>query len=92
MNNPNDQPIEIWRFQYKCRRCGQIERMVCVQSEYIARQTMLAIVNNDDPLIRGGTRLVDLYSVHLCDDGSMGLSDLIGVVRDDDNQETNPHE
>jgi hypothetical protein len=92
MNNQTDKPIETWRFLYKCRRCGQIEGLICVHLEDVAHEILLAIIDNDHSLIRGQTRLVDLYDVHLCDDGSMGLSDLIGAVRDDGNQENDPHE
>lgn len=56
------------RFEYKCRRCGEINRPAGCEAKYA--QSVLAEIKTD-------TRVT---CVHVCKDGGYGLSDLLGCT------------
>jgi hypothetical protein len=65
--------------EYKCRRCGKID--ACVHVPDMKLCVILLTVEVPLPEQWGGLRPT-MLSVHGCDDGGLGVSDLIGGVSD----------
>lgn len=63
-------------FEYKCRKCSQIDRNPNT-SESNALQILVAATMNV-PLANSGSLQPKILSVHACGDGGHGISDLIG--------------
>lgn len=74
--------MRIAQFQFKCRRCGEIDSSL-ETGEAMAKQRLIeCLINgkschNDIPLM--------MKSVHTCKDGSCGVTDLIGyeIIKED---------
>jgi len=65
------------KFQYKCRLCGKIEENPCT-SEELAHLALISIVLKKEFLIPKVGTIPHIIEIHVCDDGSCGVSDLIG--------------
>lgn len=74
--------------EYKCRRCGAIIKAAHVPNVYIAMARL--ITDGTTPKEWGMT--VRLLQTHSCDDGNVGITDFIGVVRDENIKGGRPDE
>ena len=64
------------RFLYKCRLCGKIDDSLCTAEENaMPRLTECVIFGKS---VGGKGMSVDMFGTHCCEDGTMGVSDLIG--------------
>lgn len=61
---------------YRCRRCGELDKSAC-GSEDIVIQSIINTVLGIDMKMAIGLQ-PQLLSTHSCQDGSIGVSDLIG--------------
>lgn len=62
--------------QYKCRLCGQLFGNTIID-KHTAANALAAITERDNitaPLI------LDRYSVHFCDENSVGFADFVGFA------------
>ena len=66
------------RFKYKCRLCGEVEENPGTAESYALHYLIAAI--RGDPDFTGGMtgNVPELLDAHNCEDGSFGVSDLIG--------------
>lgn len=75
---------ESWRFQYRCRRCGEEPRGVALAeraTEQRARLMMAAAERQASNL--SSKTLIYLILRHDCADGGLGLADLIGAENEE---------
>ena len=66
------------KFQYKCRQCGAVEENPCTSEKNATLILIHTIIGGrvlPEHLI--GTK-PEMVSTHSCDNGAMGVSDLIG--------------
>ena len=61
----------VYRFTYKCRLCGKKYTMGSVTSDVVNRDIVLALVDKPSSAFKN--------HIHLCRNGSIGVSDLIGA-------------
>ena len=61
-------------YEYKCRRCGEVESSLCTAERNGATYLIDAILG----LKRQAAMAPRLLGHHCCKDGGMGVSDLIG--------------
>lgn len=75
--------MKEWRAEYKCRRCGAIDRSLCGAKEVCQAALIHAVVaeSRGAALINFGIPM-NMLSTHLCEDGGSGVTDLIGVACD----------
>ena len=66
--------------EYKCRRCGAVDRSIKGAHELALKAILSAIT--DTYLPEGGIP-VTMFSTHLCEDGGAGVSDLLGYSLDE---------
>jgi hypothetical protein len=64
--------------EYKCRRCGEIERGTHAPS--VATAVVSIVINGRDPW--GGGITARMQGTHACPDGGVGVTDLVGGTRD----------
>lgn len=64
-------------FQYKCRRCGVVADN-CVTSADHAQVEIISLQVTGRSRAAGPGGRMRLLDVHNCEDGGMGLSDLVG--------------
>ncbi|WP_297419109.1 hypothetical protein [Clostridium sp.] len=64
---------------YKCRRCGKLSKNTHVPDGVIA---LSCIVNNIKTPKEWNGVLPELVGVCSCEDGNLGISDLIGFEKD----------
>lgn len=64
--------------KYKCRRCGEIEGSVHVPCCLVA----LSNINTNGKTPREWGMQIGITDIHSCNDGNLGISDLIGAVLD----------
>lgn len=74
MNDMND--LFDYRFEHKCRRCGKIDDSCVTRSDNNLKAQLLLL----------GTILwtalqLHMNTIHLCEDGGMGITDLIGCKK-----------
>jgi hypothetical protein len=62
-------------FEYKCRRCGKINRNPKTAEKNGLAVITAAVLDAPMPMLGFPVRLVDS---HFCPDGGMGVTDLIG--------------
>jgi len=65
------------RFQYRCRRCGEIEDGTFTRW----KRALCVLVNSVTETKTDFDSSVDLINIHNCKDGSLGVSDLIGAEK-----------
>jgi len=65
--------------QYKCRRCGKISENLHVPSVSMA---VSCIVSNIPIPKAWGSIQIGMYDMHYCEDGGIGVCDLIGGIVD----------
>lgn len=63
------------QFQYKCRRCGCIDQSLCCGADR-ADLVIISTIGGYKPLDGGDG--IDLFDIHHCSDGGIGVADLIG--------------
>jgi len=65
------------RFEFKCRRCGALNYNPCC-SETMAQSLLIeiAVTGKGGNSQTGGT--INMHSIHRCEDGGMGISDIQG--------------
>ena len=67
--------------EYKCRRCGSIDKSTGTNARY-AYPIMLSLIDDDIPMpeaIASGGVMPGMLDTHDCKDGGLGVSDFIGV-------------
>ena len=65
------------QFEYKCRRCGKIDRNPCCSPDMAWRILVeITMSGKGGDAARGGS--IYLHTSHRCGDGGEGLADLIG--------------
>lgn len=64
--------MTIYRFEYKCRLCGEVFYPCGTGDKQKAHDTII-------DLICGRTKQVTMYHFHLCNENNMGIADLRGV-------------
>ena len=64
--------------KYKCRRCGEIKGSAHVPNCLLA----LSSINAKGITPREWGMQMGITDIHNCNDGNLGISDLIGVVLD----------
>ena len=69
------------RIEYKCRRCGKIT--ASLEGGYDLVRTQLIMMTIDDSKQIGGGFHARLLDVHHCEDGGMGISDCIGMRKEE---------
>ena len=62
-----------YNFEYKCRRCGEIDDSCGTRSKDNFTPQMALL-----DAIQGSADQLHMTTVHLCKDGGMGITDLIG--------------
>ncbi len=62
-----------YRFEHKCRRCGEIDDSCGTRSEDNFTPQMALL-----DAIQGSADQLYMNTIHLCKDGGMGITDLIG--------------
>ena len=62
-----------YRFEHKCRRCGEIDDSCGTRSKDNFTPQMALL-----DAIQGSADQLHMTTVHLCKDGGMGITDLIG--------------
>lgn len=67
-------------FQYKCRRCGEIEENPHCGIDH----ALLHLINAIGEYKKESPQAPELLSLHDCKDGGMGVSDLVGYSVSDD--------
>lgn len=62
-----------YRFEHKCRRCGEIDdsRVMLSEDNFVPQMALL-------DAIQGRADQLYMNTIHLCKDGGMGITDLIG--------------
>lgn len=71
----------IYKGQYKCRLCGEIEENPCTSNESLVLQTMVAVALEVPCNI---VQRPTLMAVHNCKNGHYGLSDSLGYKKIDE--------
>lgn len=74
----NPQPRILRAYMYKCRICGQIKEGPSGYFSIIDVCIILNELTTAESVYRVGAS-VSRTELHNCDDGSLGISDLIGV-------------
>lgn len=69
--------MKTGKFEYKCRRCGEIEVNPCTSEDNARLFLMCLLFGHNPPQSLMGTP-PKIYSTHRCKDGGCGVSDLIG--------------
>lgn len=64
------------RFQYKCRRCGEIDASLCTAEKNAMPILINTVVGTKSNYNKGIP--VNLLNTHICKDNGMGVCDLIG--------------
>jgi len=72
--------METARFLYKCRRCEQIVKDTECQEKDGHKRLLEAIMKMDLFPEAPGMKL-SLIETHICADGAMGVTDLIGYEK-----------
>lgn len=69
--------MEIGRLVYKCRKCNGLDKSRSIPNikEALVCLTLAQSVDC-------GVTSIELLKVHFCEDGELGISDLIGAERD----------
>jgi hypothetical protein len=62
-------------FEFKCRRCGQIDRNPHT-AEANGMMCLIAVIHGHKSPLTGES--LDMVGVHTCPDEGMGVTDLIG--------------
>ena len=68
------------RFEYKCRRCGEIEASTCGGTKLVYNTMMSMVIGLPMPDTSGGIT-PEMLDTHACKDGGMGISDFIGITK-----------
>lgn len=74
--------MKVAHFEYKCRRCGEIDRSSCC-GEALARSCIVAMVIDEKVDLKIGMQ-PQLLSIHYCKDEGEGISDCIGYELKDE--------
>lgn len=61
-----------YKFEYKCRLCGEVFSPSFTGSRKIAHDAIIALLCDTD-------RQVPMYHFHMCNENDMGIADLQGV-------------
>lgn len=75
-----DGMTDMYQLEYRCRRCGEICTGEDDEKTFYASNAMAAAIA--DVAIREGSLDVNRYDFHECEDGGMGLADLIGARKE----------
>ena len=70
--------MQVKRLIYKCRRCGKLCNSCSVPDGIMA---LVKIVNGLPTPKEWGAQAPGLVNIHNCDDGELGVSDLIGAEK-----------
>jgi hypothetical protein len=65
------------KFEYKCRRCGGIDDSLCIGSKKYAFHALMDAICGTNFFPELGMK-VTVIGYHQCDDGGVGVADLIG--------------
>ena len=69
--------MKTGKFEYRCKRCGNIEVNPCT-SEDNAKILLLCILYKLPKPVHFISDVPKEQSVHVCEDGGVGISELIG--------------
>ena len=64
------------RFLYKCRLCGKVDDSLCTGVQNAMPRLIEAVLFGKS--VCGKGMGVNMFDTHCCEDGSMGVTDLIG--------------
>lgn len=67
-------------FEHKCRRCGAVDHGPTALDRVVFADLLKIAVTGKEPPAHGCP--IMLTTVHQCEDGGYGLSDLIGARKD----------
>lgn len=77
-NSENPQPNILRAYMYKCRICGQIQEGSTGYFSIIDACIILNELTTSESVYKAGAS-VSRTDLHNCEDGSLGIADLIGV-------------
>lgn len=66
------------QFEYRCRRCNEISRNPCCDEGLAMSLLTTAVILSKGQIFGRSDQTVSLRGTHLCEDGGMGCSDLVG--------------
>ena len=77
-------------FEYKCRRCGEVEKGLKCDSYIMGILHLQETINNSE--YKSSAIELNMYRIHNCKDGGAGVMDLIGygVVGKEDQKKESP--
>lgn len=70
-------------YQYKCRLCNKVDNLATGgwDNEIIGSEMFIVTHGNSSAFDEGYTYKIAPLSYHLCEDGSFGVCDFIGVKK-----------